>query len=343
MDKAEPYPTRRRRRVLRRPAQICFLCAYLCVSASLRGIRGRHHLEFLRHAHDFFYGGDSVLDFAPAVFAEIAHAVLAGGAGEDAGIGIFHDEPADLVVDIHHFKDAHAGGIAAAVALGAAGAAPGEDVFAFGREHGAVGELAARADDADEALRQDGDERTGDQVVFHAHVGEAGDGAGGIVGMQGGEDEVAGEGGADGDIGGFAVADFAHHDDVGILADDVAQAAGEGEADLRIDVDLVDAVHLVFDGIFDGDDFLVGQVDSLEGGIEGGGLAAAGGAGDEEDAVGEAGEVLHALQHVVVEAEAAEVVEIAGGAIEESHDDAFAIEGGQGGNAEVDFAADDFY
>src|ERR1035441_9707332 len=98
----------------------------------------------------------------------------------------------------------------------------------------------------------------------------------------------------------------------------------------------------VFDGIFDGDDFLIGQIDAFEGGIEGGGFAAAGGAGDEEDAVGEAGEMLHALQHVVVEAEAAEVVEIAGGAIEEAHDDALAVEGGQGGNAEVDFAADDF-
>ena len=96
---------------------------------------------------------------------------------------------------------------------------------------------------------------------------------------------MAGERGADGDVGGLAVADFAHHDDIGILADDVAQAAGEGEADLRIDVDLVDAVHLVLDRIFDGDDLLVGQVDAFERRIERGGLAAAGGAGDQEDAV----------------------------------------------------------
>ena len=116
---------------------------------------------------------------------------------------------------------------------------------------------------------------------------------------------------------------------------------GEGQPDLRIDVDLVDPVHLVFHRIFDGDDLLVRQVDALERGVERGGFAAAGGAGDQEDAVRQAGEVLHARQHVVVEAEAAQVVEIAGGAIEQAHDDAFAVERGQRGDAEIDFAAED--
>jgi len=52
---------------------------------------------------------------------------------------------------------------------------------------------------------------------------------------------VAGERRADGDIGGFPVADFSHHDDVRVLAHNVAQARGEGQADLRVDVDLVDS------------------------------------------------------------------------------------------------------
>ena len=47
-------------------------------------------------------------------------------------------------------------------------------------------------------------------------------------------------------------------------------------------------------------------------------------------------------QHAVVETQAAKVVEIAGGAIEQAHDHAFAVESGEGGNAQVDFAADDF-
>ena len=44
---------------------------------------------------------------------------------------------------------------------------------------------------------------------------------------------------------------------------------------------------------------------------------------------------------LVVEAEAAEIVEIAGGAVEQTHDDALAVESGDGGDAEVDFAAED--
>ena len=42
-----------------------------------------------------------------------------------------------------------------------------------------------------------------------------GDGAGGVVGVQGGENEVAGQGGVDGGFGRFQIADFAHHYNVG--------------------------------------------------------------------------------------------------------------------------------
>ena len=98
-------------------------------------------------------------------------------------------------------------------------------------------------------------------------------------------------------------------------------------------MDLVDAVHLVFDGIFDGDDLFIGQVDAFERGVKGCRFAAAGGAGDKEDAVGERGVVLHAGEHVVVETKATEVVKIAGGTVEKSHDDALAEEGGESGHA----------
>ena len=116
---------------------------------------------------------------------------------------------------------------------------------------------------------------------------------------------------------------------------------GERQADLRIDVDLVDPVHLVFHRVFDGDDLLVRQVDALERGIERGGLAAAGRAGDQENAVRQAGEVLHARQHAVVEAQPAQVVEIARGAVEQAHHHAFAVERRQRGDAQVHFAAQD--
>ena len=113
----------------------------------------------------------------------------------------------------------------------------------------------------------------------------------------------------------------------------------EGQPDLRIHVDLVDAVHLIFDRVFDGDDLLVGLVDALERRIERGRFAAAGGAGDQKNAVRQGSVMLHARQHVMVEPQAFEIVEIAGGAVEQTHDDAFAVERGQSGNAQVDFAA----
>ena len=55
-----------------------------------------------------------------------------------------------------------------------------------------------------------------------AHVGQTGEDAGGVVGVQGAQDEVAGERRFDGDVGGLVVADLADHDDVGILAQDLA-------------------------------------------------------------------------------------------------------------------------
>src|ERR1035438_10285290 len=116
----------------------------LCVSAGNTHFRSAS--EFLRHPHDFFHRGHAVLDLAPAVFAQIAHAVLARLAGENAGIGVLHNQFADLVGDIHHLEDADARSVAAPTAFGATGAAPGKHAFSFGREDRAVGLLAVRAD-----------------------------------------------------------------------------------------------------------------------------------------------------------------------------------------------------
>src|SRR5207245_5417374 len=100
-----------------------------------------------------------------------------------------------------------------------------------------------------------------------------------VVGVQRGEDHVSGEGGLDGDVDRLQVADLADQDDVGVLADDVPQAGGEGQPDLRLHRDLIHALQLVFDGILDGEDLAVGRVDLLERRVERGGLAGAGGTG----------------------------------------------------------------
>ena len=141
-------------------------------------------------------------------------------------------------------------------------------------------------------------------------------------------------------LGGLVVANLAHEDDVGILAQNVAQTEGEGEADLRLNLDLADAGHLVFDGILDGDDVLVGRVDALETGVERGGLAGTGGTGDEDDAVRASNELVDKLVVFLEHAQFFEA-EQEGALLEDTHDDTLAEGHGNHRDADVDlFAAE---
>ena len=86
-----------------------------------------------------------------------------------------------------------------------------------------------RADHAHQPLRQNAVQR-GDEVVrLDAHVQEAAQHVQHVVGVNRGEHQVAGERGVDGDLRGFLIANFADHDLVGIVAQDGAQAAREGQ------------------------------------------------------------------------------------------------------------------
>jgi hypothetical protein len=77
---------------------------------------------------------------------------------------------------------------------------------------------------ARQALCDDQGHRRGDVVGRDAHVHQARNGLRRVVGVQGGEHQVAGLRGLDRDLGGFQVADFADHDDVRVLAQEGAQA-----------------------------------------------------------------------------------------------------------------------
>src|SRR5207253_4110873 len=90
-----------------------------------------------------------------------------------------------------------------------------------------------------------------DQVRLDADVHQSRDRRGGVVGVQGGEHQVSGEGGLDGDPGGFGVADFAQQHDVGVLTEQAAQRRGEGHADLVVHLRLVGGGELVLDRVFD--------------------------------------------------------------------------------------------
>ena len=191
---------------------------------------------------------------------------------------------------------------------------------------------------ADQALGHGGAQRGGHKEGLHADVDETGDGAGRVVGVQGGEHHVTGERGVDGDLGGLKVANFTDHHDVRRLAEHGAQGAGEGHADLVANGHLIDAGELIFDGVLDRDELAVGFVDEVQTGIQRGRLAGAGRAGDEKDAVGHADDALHDRLVITEEAELGQA-EREAFLVENTHDDGLAVGGRQGGNTQVDLLA----
>ena len=83
---------------------------------------------------------------------------------------------------------------------------------------------------ANQALRHDAIQRRNEIVRLDAHVDEAADHVGHVVGVNRGENQMAGERRVDGDLRGFLVANFADHDLVGVVTQNGTQAAGEREA-----------------------------------------------------------------------------------------------------------------
>src|SRR5258706_3963701 len=103
--------------------------------------------------------------------------------------------------------------------------------------------------------------------------------------MERAEYQMSGESRANGNFGCLEVADFPDHDDIRVLAENVAQAHREGQANVRPDRNLIDALQLIFDRLFDGDDPLLHRVDGAQKGVEGRGFARAGRTGHQHDPV----------------------------------------------------------
>src|SRR6267143_3090998 len=191
---------------------------------------------------DFRDGRETGPRLRPAILPERHHAVLGGGRTMLAERRLAQDEAPDVLADREQLIDAEAPAVAGAAALRAApaveerlppfpGGQPERDEVARLR---LVGRAAAGADSPDEPLGEHALEHRGDEVGLAAHVLQPRDGARRVVRVQGREDEVSGEGGLDRDLGRLEVADLADHDDVGILAHDVPEPRGEGEAELRL-------------------------------------------------------------------------------------------------------------
>ena len=75
---------------------------------------------------------------------------------------------------------------------------------------------------------------------------------------------MTGLGRLDRDLGGFQVADLAHHDHVRVLAQEGAQRLGKGQACLRIDVHLVDARHVDLRRVLGGRDVAILGIEDVQ-------------------------------------------------------------------------------
>ncbi len=205
-----------------------------------------------------------------------------------------------------------------------------------------VGGAAVLADGPQQPLGEHAFQGGGDEEWLGAHVNEAGDGTGRVVGVQGGKHEVSGQGRLDGNLGGLKVADLTDEDAVRVLAQEGAEDAGKGQADGVVDGHLDDAVDIVFHGVFRGEQLGVDGVDFFECGVECGGFSGTGGAGADENAVGLADGLVDVFKDVLRHAEHVEAeVDIA--PVKDTQHDALAVLGGEGGDTHVHlFVADVF-
>src|SRR5262249_13605621 len=181
-------------------------------------------------------------------------------------------------------------------------------------------------------------DRARGQIRLDADVEQAGNRAGRIVRVERAEHHVAGQRRLDGDLRRLVVADLPYHDHVGVLADDVAQPGGKSPADLRPDVDLVDAGKLILDRVLDGDDLLLVGVDLAQGRVEARRLAASRRPRHEQDPVRARDEAAEARQGNGRDAQFFETEERSA-LVQDTHHHALAVERRYGGDADIDLAA----
>ena len=220
---------------------------------------------------------------------------------------------------------------------------PGRDVKFLLQRRGLVGTvlgLAIGAKDTHQALGQHSLQRGGDQIGLNAHVHQASQRTGGIVGVQRGKNQMAGQRRLHGDPRCFLVANFADQDHIGVVPKNRTQADAKGQAGFLRDLDLVDAPYLVFDGILHCDNLADHVVDLAHGGVKRGRLAGTGRAGDQKNAMRHAEDftedtALFSSHAKIVQAEQGVVL------LEQAHHHRFAMQHWNDGDANVDLGTFD--
>ena len=172
------------------------------------------------------------------------------------------------------------------------------------------------------------------QEGLHAHIGEAGDGTGGVIGMQRGKYQVAGQAGLYRDLCSFQIAYLADHDHVRVLPQNGAQRAGKGHVDTRVDLSLADTIKIVFNRVFHRHHIGHAGVDTREGGVERGGFTRAGRAGDQHNAVRLVHQLVYLVKGNALHAELFKI-ETARILIQQTQHHAFAMAGRQGRDTHI--------
>ena len=143
-----------------------------------------------------------------------------------------------------------------------------------------------RAQEPHETLRDGHYQRIGHQVRVYAHIRQTGYGAPGRVGVDRREEQVSRQRRPHGHLGRRPVADLTQHDDVGVLPQEGTQCGGERQADLLLELHLVDPFERVLDRILDREDVVRQGVQPPQRGVERRALARARRAADQHHAEG---------------------------------------------------------
>ena len=157
----------------------------------------------------------------------------------------------------------------------------------------------------EEALGEDAEEGLGEEdahltvLVQGKEVNDPVDGAPGVQGVEGGEDQVARLRRHEGGLHRLPVPHLPHHDHVGVLAEGVLEAGVEAvcvQPHLPLDHEALLVLVQELNGVLNGDDVLgVVEVDVVNEGRQGGALAAPRGPRDQNEAPLLGGEALHHL------------------------------------------------
>src|ERR1700686_4512800 len=190
-------------------------------------VSGRSVEMLLNESHlvNFFECCDAFANFCKAALAQRDHAFFAGDA-LDLGRGpAINNHLADTIGQVEELADCRATVESCSGAFEAAGAFDQRDCRPHcGGESGFVQflgriflrPLAIGTDNADQPLGHDAVQRRNEVIGLDAHVDETADDIGAVIGVDGGEDQVAGERGLNSDLRGLLVANFADHDFIGI-------------------------------------------------------------------------------------------------------------------------------